>query len=180
MMQRLLRFLVPIVAVVLLSAAAPPPEPVEVLPLHPELEPLRPFLGVTWRGDLSDPGSAVKRFDVVRYDRTLNGELIRMLHSVNNGDLGGEMLIRWNEEAGRLEYHYFTSAGFYTTGVIRMRGRSLIAEDINADGKPGMRTIRGLRGEFLVSRTQMFVKGRWTRGSEQIYEPAPDEKIRYR
>lgn len=150
------------------------------LPLHQELEPMRPFLGITWRGDLTDPGSKHRRFDVVRYDRTLNGEVIRMLHSVNNGDLGGEMLIRYNEEAGRVEYHYFTSAGFLSTGTIRFRGLGFVAEDDVKDGQVPMRTLRRIDGDRLVSSTQMLRDGRWTKGTEQFYEPAPDEKIRYR
>jgi hypothetical protein len=152
----------------------------EPLPLHQALEPMRPFLGITWRGDLTDPGSKRRRFDVVRYDRTLNGEAIRMLHSVNNGDLGGEMLIRYDEEDARVEYHYFTSAGFLTTGSIRFRGRSFVAEDDVKEGQVPMRTVRRLDGDRLVSSTQMLRDGRWTRGTEQFYEPAPDEKIRYR
>lgn len=152
----------------------------DLLPLHQALEPMRPFLGVTWRGDLTDPGSKHRRFDVVRYDRTLNGEVIRMLHSVNNGDLGGEMLIRYNEDAGRIEYHYFTSAGFLTTGSIRFRGTGFVAEDDVKEGQVPMRTLRRIEGDRLVSSTQMLRDGRWTRGTEQFYEPAPDEKIRYR
>jgi hypothetical protein len=152
----------------------------EDLPLHPKLEELRPFLGVTWKGDLSDPGAKARRTDIVRYDRTLNGEVVRMLHSMNNGDFGGEMIIRFSEEKEAVEYHYFTSAGFYVQGIMTFRGGRMIAEDRDAQGQPVIRTVRSLKGERLISKTQMYRDGGWTQGTEQFYEPAPEEKIRYR
>jgi len=152
----------------------------EVMPLHPELERLRPFLGVTWRGDLSDPGTKIRRSDIVRYDRTLNGEAVRMLHSVNDGEFGGEMIIRFSDEKDAVEYHYFTSAGFYVQGIMTLRRGRMIAEDRDAEGRAVLRTERWLKGESLVSMTRMYRDGKWTRGTEQFYAPAPDEKIRYR
>ncbi len=171
------RVAVAFVALCLLSGAALDED---ALPLHEKLEQLRPFLAITWKGDLSDPGSKLRRFDVVRYDRTLNGEVIRMLHSINDGDLGGEMVIRYNEAAKRVEYHYFTSAGFLTTGSIRFNGRAFVAEDDEQAGQVPMRMERRIKGDRMISKTQMFRDGGWTRGTEQFYVAAPEEKIRYR
>lgn len=174
------RFCIRFLAFFFLVTSAPATVAEEVLPLHPKLERLRPFLGVTWRGDLRDPGTKNRRIDVVRYDRTLNGEVVRMLHSMNNGDLGGEMVIRFSDEKDAVEYHYFTSAGFYVQGIMTFRGGRMIAEDQDAEGRPVLRTERWRKGDALVSVTRMYREGEWTRGTEQIYEPAPDEKIRYR
>jgi len=52
--------------------------------LSAELEPLRPFLATTWRGNLSE-GQGKQSIDVSQWRRALNGTAIKIVHSVNNG-----------------------------------------------------------------------------------------------
>lgn len=54
--------------------------------MHPKLSPLRPLLGKTWRGSLEKPGSAKPVVDVQRWELALNGQAVRVLHSINDGD----------------------------------------------------------------------------------------------
>jgi hypothetical protein len=179
MMKRLIRSALTLACVCLAVTAWS----ADKLPLHPELEPMRPFLGITWRGERMDPGADRPRVEVVRYDRTLNGEVIRMLHSINNGDLVGEMVIRWNENSGHAEYHYFTSAGYYTTGLVTFDKRSFTIEEqpSAADtGTPPMRTVRRLSRGRLLSSSHLFVNERWTEAEPSIYVAAPEEKLRFR
>src|SRR5512147_531386 len=53
--------------------------------LDPNLEPLRPLLGQTWRGEFKGSTADKPMVDVSSWERALNGKAVRMLHSINNG-----------------------------------------------------------------------------------------------
>jgi len=57
--------------------------------LDERLEPLRPFLGKTWKGHFKDSTPEKPQVDVARWERALNGKAVRILHSVNDGVYGG-------------------------------------------------------------------------------------------
>jgi len=90
--------------------------------LDKELEPLRPFLGKTWRGEFKSSTPEKPMVDVAHWERALNGKAVRVMHSVNDGVYGGESIIRWDAEKKTLVYHYFTTAGFMTTGTMTVSG----------------------------------------------------------
>jgi hypothetical protein len=71
----------------------------ESLPLDEHLEPLRPFLGKTWRGEFKNSKPDKPTIDVAHWERALNGKAVRVVHSVNNGSYGGESIIRWDKES---------------------------------------------------------------------------------
>jgi hypothetical protein len=62
------------------------------------LAPLQPLVGKTWRGELSPPGAAKPVVDVSRFELALNGRAVRSLHSINDGEYGGETLFVWDDE----------------------------------------------------------------------------------
>ena len=76
-------------------------------------------MGKTWRGELSPPGAAKPVVDVQRFELALNGRAVRSLHSINDGEYGGETLFVWDDEKKSVVYTYFTTAGFYTTGTMQ-------------------------------------------------------------
>ena len=53
--------------------------------LDPHLEPLRPWLGKTWKSEAAESGGKAK-IDVARWERALNGKAVRILHSINDGE----------------------------------------------------------------------------------------------
>ncbi|PYL41545.1 MAG: hypothetical protein DME29_10475, partial [Verrucomicrobia bacterium] len=69
----------------------------EELPLNAHLEPLRPLLEKTWKGTFKDSKPDKPTVDVQRWERALNGQAIRILHSINDGAYGGETLLIWDE-----------------------------------------------------------------------------------
>ena len=91
--------------------------------MNPRFEPLRPLLGKTWKGVFPGSTAAKPVVDVSRFELALNGQAIRVLHSINAGDYGGESLIVWDKAKDSLVFYYFTTAGFYTTGTLTGRGR---------------------------------------------------------
>jgi len=63
-----------------------------VASLNDHLKPFLPLIGKTWRGT-SLPAEAEDRMsDVSHWERALNGQGIRILHSVNDGEYGGETI----------------------------------------------------------------------------------------
>src|SRR5262249_9199059 len=80
--------------------------------LNPHLAPLRPFLGKTWKGVFNGSNPDKPTVDVARWERALNGQAVRLLHSINQGVYGGETLFVWNEKAQKVEFFYFTTAGY--------------------------------------------------------------------
>jgi len=100
------------------SAESAAPEPPK---LDSHLEPLRPLLGKTWKGPFANSKPDKPTVDVARWERALNGKAVRVLHSINDGVYGGETLIVWDPKKNVLESHYFTTAGFTTTGTVTFR-----------------------------------------------------------
>jgi hypothetical protein len=88
--------------------------------LDSRLEPLRPLLDKTWKGAFKNSKPEKPMVDVMRWERALNGKAVRVLHSVNDGSYGGETIFMWDEKKQAVVYHYFTTAGFMTTGTITL------------------------------------------------------------
>jgi hypothetical protein len=154
--------------------------------LHPKLEAFRPLLGQTWAGAFPDMPDGTAVTDVVRYERALNGMAVRALHSLNDGMYGGETLFRWDEAAGKLVFHYFTTQGFVTKGEIQQeedgsfRSIELVENPAAADG------VTRVEAVFRVSADQLEVVSTYFRGEESapghsaVYRPAPDRDVVFR
>src|SRR4051812_4302440 len=104
-MHRLRSVLVFAVLLTLASRAACAAEPA----LVSHLEPLRPLLGKTWKGTFTGSKPEKPVTDIMQWERALNGRAVRSLHSINDGDYGGETIFMWDEKEQKLAYHYFTT-----------------------------------------------------------------------
>jgi len=152
--------------------------------LNPHLEPFRPLLGKTWIGELKEPDSAVVRTNVARWERALNGEAIRTLHSVNNGEYGGETVIVWDAGQNKLIYFYFTTAGFRTTGTFTFDGAKFLAEEQVTGNTQGITKVRSV-GEIqddgtLVNKSEYFKDGEWVPGHEQTYREDATAEVKFK
>jgi len=142
--------------------------------LNHHLEPLRFLLGRTWKGTFKSSSPEKPVVDVSRWERALNGQAVRMLHSVNHGLYGGESLFTWDEEKQAVVYHYFTTAGFSTTGTLTVKDRKLVTDERVSGNAGGVTEIRGISelqpdGRFHV-KTRMLKNGEWVPGHEVTYE----------
>src|SRR4051812_37431787 len=72
------------------------------------LEKLQPLLGKTWKGAFANSKPDKPTVDVMKWERILNGQAVRILHSINDGVYGGETIIRWDKEKQAVVYYYFT------------------------------------------------------------------------
>ena len=140
-------------------------------------EPLKlfkPFVGKTWKGRLNDPAAAKPAIDVSRWERALNGQAIRVLHSVNDGEYGGESLMFWDKEKNSLVFYYFTTAGFYTNGTIKFEEGKFISHEYvtgNANGVTEVKATGEVTAEGkLISKSQYLKGGTWVEGHAAVYE----------
>src|SRR5262245_54509777 len=83
------------VLLAILTAAAMPRAAVAEEKLAEQLKAFAPYVGKTWKGEFAGSKPEKPIFDVSRCERVLNGQGVRILHSVNDGQYGGETMIIW-------------------------------------------------------------------------------------
>jgi hypothetical protein len=149
--------------------------------LDPQLAPLKPWIGKTWRGEFKDSTPERPVVDVARWERVLNGKAVRVVHSVNDGVYGGETIIRWDEKKQTLVFHYFTTAGFTTTGTMSFKEGKLISHEMVEGNTNGITEVRGTSearsdGTFLT-KTEYRKDGAWGPGRETVYKEDASAKV---
>ena len=64
--------------------------------LSDPLKPFEQYIGKTFKGEFANSTPEKPVHDILHYERALNGIAIRAIHSVNNGEYGGESIIMWD------------------------------------------------------------------------------------
>jgi hypothetical protein len=146
----------------------------ETSTLNSHLEALRPLLGKTWKGTFLNSKPEHPTVDVARWERALNGQAVRLTHSINQGVYGGETILLWDEKKKSVVYYYFTTGGFMTTGTMEVKdGKILTHEEVQGDAG-GVTEVRSTSeilpaGKFHV-KAEYLKNGEWTLGHEVTYE----------
>ena len=121
--------------------------------LDKELAVFKPYLG-TWQADFKVPEGAKKIQDVGRWERALNGKAIHTKHSINEGE-------------------YFTTAGFYTKGTMKVLSPTQFVayEDVTGsqDGITKVKSMSELKDDKFLVSTSYLKKGEWTKPEQRIY-----------
>jgi len=150
-------------------------------PLAKPLEPLAPLLGKTRKGTFAESTPEKPVLDIARWERALNGQAVRVLHSVNDGAYGGESLIIWDPTRSSLIYYYFTTAGFYTTGTMKVEGRRFVSRETvtgNAQGITEVESVTELLPDGRMRTSARYLKnGQWVGGREATYVEDPTAKV---
>jgi len=149
-------------------------------PFSKELEIFAPFVG-TWEAVFKTENGKPTVTDISKWERALNGKALRTLHSVNEGQYGGESLIFFDKSKQQIVFYYFTTADFHTQGVIEVTGKnSFVAyEDVtgNQDGITKVKSTSTLsQGKMTVS-TSYLKKGNWTASEQRTYKPSSKQVI---
>ena len=156
----------------------------DVAKLHPQLEPFRPYLGKTWRGEFKNSTPEKPMVDVARWERALNGQAVRVLHSVNDGAYGGESIIWWDKEKAQLTYHYFTTAGFTTSGTMtHTDGKFTALEKVtgNANGITEVRSVTEVRADgTMLTKAEYLKNGQPAGGRETVYKEDPKAEVKFK
>ncbi len=146
-----------------------------------QLKPLKPFIGKTWKGTFSNSTPEKPSYDISRWERALNGQAVRILHSVNNGEYGGETIIVWDAKKAGLVYFYFTTAGFFTNGTMSFEEGKIISHEYVTGNKDGITEVKAI-GELLPdgsmrSTSRFLQNGEWVNGHEIIYVEEPNAQV---
>jgi len=145
------------------------------------LKAFKPYIGKTWKGEFANSTPEKPIFDVSRWERALNGQAIRILHSVNNGEYGGESIVFWDKQKASLVFYYFTTAGFFTTGTMKLEDGKMISHEYvtgNQDGVTEVKSISELTADGkLLSKSQYLQKGKWVQGHEVTYAEDPTAQV---
>lgn len=148
------------------------------------LAPMAPYVGKTWRGEFTESTPENPVVDVQRWEWALNGQAIRIMHSVNDGAYGGESMILWDRERERLIYFYFTTAGFYTTGTMAYDDGAFVSyEEVTGsdDGTTAVRSTSVLLEDGRFHTKAEYQRGdAWVPGHEITYTEDPTAKVVFR
>lgn len=149
--------------------------------LSEHLAPLKPFIGKTWVGTFNNSSDGKQTIDVSRWERALNGQAVRILHSINNGEYGGESILYWDKEKKSIVYYYFTTAGFMTHGTMSFNGNKIISRETVSGNENGITEVKSV-GEVLPdgtmrSTSQYLQNGKWVEGHSATYKESPDAKV---
>jgi hypothetical protein len=152
--------------------------------LNPHLAPLQPLLGKTWKGTFKNSKPDHPIVDVARWERALNGQAVRQVHSINGGVYGGETMFIWDEKKHAVAYYYFTTEGYMTTGTLEVKdGHFVTSEQVTGDAD-GVTEVRGTSeiqpdGKFHV-KAEYLKQGQWVTGHEVTYEEAPASEVLFK
>lgn len=170
----------------LTAAFLPPLAAEETGSLHEKLEPLRPYLGQYWQGMLSQPGADKAVIDRSHWSRALNGQAIKTVHSINDGEYGGESFIFWDEKQQSLAYYYFTTAGFYTHGTMQfdVGSNEFIATEKVENNQNGITEVKSysrlMPDGTLVTKSSYLQNGNWVDGHSATYQQVAAQPIRFK
>lgn len=170
--------------VLLFTLIALPLSAADVPKLDPHLEPLRPFLDKTWKGEFKNSRPDQPIVDVARWERALNGNAVRILHSINNGSYGGETIIMWDKKKQAVAYHYFTTAGFMTVGTMTFKDNRILTHETVSGNSDSVSEVKGttemLRDGSFVVKTEYRKGDAWTPGRETTYREDASAKVLFK
>lgn len=166
-----------VVALLLAASALAGPMP----ELMPELAVFEPFVGKTYVGEFTDANSGKKATDVQSWEIILGGKAIRTMHSLNDGEYGGETIIYWDPKAQEVAYFYVTTGGFITRGTMEVAEGEFTAIEFvegEAGGVTEVRSTSRVLEEGGMHLTSEFRKdGEWQPGFETRYVENPEAEV---
>lgn len=140
--------------------------------LDDKLKVFEDYLG-TWQSVFEMKEGKPSVTDVSKWERALNGKAVRTLHSINDGDYGGESLIFYDNAKQKIVFYYFTTAEFFTQGTIEIVNEStfIAYEDVtgNENGITKVKSTSKLLKDTMEVSTSYLKKGKWTKPESRTY-----------
>lgn len=135
-----------------------------------------PLDGMALRGEGNGPdGKPI--VDIVRYEMILGGRAFQVTHRLEDGAYGGRTIFFYDEGAEKHIYHYFTTAGFHTTGEIAMTetGFTSVEAVKNHPTYVEVRSELFFEGDVVrVLSSHMTKDGVLSPGEERLYKRIED------
>jgi hypothetical protein len=142
------------------------------------------LLGKTWKGHFKNSTPEKPAYDIAKWERAMNGQAVRVTHSVNDGKYGGESIMMWNPKTKRVEFYYFTTAGFFTHGTVDFEGPKFVTHEEVTGSQEGIVEVEGTT-ELLADgrmrvKTRYLKNGAWEGGRDMTYEETPGAQVVFR
>ena len=141
--------------------------------VYAPMEIFAPLSGRTYQGEGTGPdGEPIT--DIVTYNFILGGRAFQATHKLKNSSYGGRTIFFFDEGAKKYIFHYFTTAGFHTTGDVEPTDTGFSAVESVA----GHESIVQVRSEIIIDGDVIRVAanyidkdGETAEGGERIYRP---------
>lgn len=129
-----------------IAQEAPPYEPMAVFAsLH----------GKTFRGEGAGPDGA-PIVDIAKWQTILGGQAFQSTHRLEGGSYGGRTIFFYDEGAKEYIFHYFTTAGFHTTGTATPTENGfIVVEEVRGHPK-----FIEVRSDFTIGDSLMIIASR--------------------
>ncbi|MEO1312132.1 MAG: hypothetical protein AAFV51_14385 [Pseudomonadota bacterium] len=142
--------------------------------------PMAPFAklaGHTLRGVGTSPGGE-RLVDIAKWELILGGKALQSTHRLQGGDYGGRTIFFYDEGAETYVFHYFTTAGFHTTGTAEPIEDGFVAtEEVHGDKRyKQVRSIMTFNDDETIDVESIYVlhDGSETPGSSFRYSEVED------
>lgn len=109
-------------------------------PAYAPMQIFAPLDGKVLRGEGAGPDGAPV-VDFVRWDFILGGRAFQSTHKIEGHSYGGRTIYFYDEGAKKYIFHYFTTAGFHSTGEIMPADNGFIAVE-KVIGQPQFAEVR--------------------------------------
>jgi hypothetical protein len=135
-----------------------------------------PFSGKTFRGEWSDP-DGTQFVDIAKWELILNGRALQSTHRLEGKDYGGRTIFFYDEGAQNYVFHYFTTAGFHTSGTSSFIDGGLVTEE-KVDGHDTIASVRSkvIFGADAIEVDVVYVgkDGSQSPGGHRVYKEIAD------
>jgi hypothetical protein len=107
------------------------------------------------------------------------------MHSINDGEYGGETMIFWDQQQKKIAYYYFTTAGFYTHGTMTYKPDTQSIEALekvenNAQGITQVRSHSVLDPTGMLQISSEYLQnGKWVKGHSATYKRVPQTEVKF-
>ena len=152
--------------------------------LAEKLKVFQPMCGKTFRGEFANSTPEKPQWDVSKWERAMNGQAVRVLHSVNDGEYGGESIMMWDPSVEKIRFWYFTTAGFYTTGTLEIDGNKWTSVEKvtgNANNITEVRSTSEVHSDGkMVTKAEYLHEGKWVPGHEISYQESAQSQVKFK
>ena len=118
--------------------------------LDASLSPLAPYVGRVFSAEMAVPDAPKPAIDVQRWEEILGGKAVRITHSINGGDYGGDSLVTREHVVGE------------------------------AGGVTEVEAVWHLTADGYAVTSRYLGAGQWSPGRTASYRETPDAEPRFR
>tara|TARA_B100000427_G_scaffold315434_1_gene309543 strand:+ start:207 stop:743 length:537 start_codon:yes stop_codon:yes gene_type:complete len=139
------------------------------------------FLGKKYIGEFQNSTKKKPLFDIIHFERILNGNAICISHSVNDGEYGGKTVIIWNAKTGNLESYYFSTGGEIIQAIVTVEDSKIVMIEDFTENNNGIKKVKKIYkisdNRTLENQIKYLLNNIWVNSHEMVYIESDTVKI---